>query len=330
MIPLAHFSPIVAKQIWTAVNIILLIANIILLSSIVKKNWKFSLLLFLLSGWALINAIKLGQLYLLLVFTIFLGYKLYTEHEKILSGILFGIMIPVKYFPVIFLLYFIVIKEWRVVISSVTTVLLLTIFSIVILGWNIHSEFVASVFFSHLSGNLTSQDIFSSSFQSWTSLFRRLYIYDANTNPFPVQRWEMGFDIFRYGVLLIIVSITVLLLKNIFSLSKEFRNALSFSLLTIVSLLLSPATATYHFLLLIFPIAILLTYTKQFEYRWFYFFFIATFGAIGYIPYSFFKQFDGADIFTLFAYPRLWLMNIIFITTVLFINRFYNNNQENE
>jgi hypothetical protein len=329
LLPFAHFTPIVAKQIWTVINILLLIANIFLLASLLKKDFAFSLLLFLLSGWALINAIKLGQLYLLLVFTILLGYKLYTENEKILSGIVFGMMIPIKYFPVIFLIYFIIAKEWRVVFATVITVCVLSIAGIIVMGWSIHSEFISTVFVSHVTGNLSHQNMFSGSFQSWASLLRRLYIYDESANPFPLRRWEAGFDIFLSGVIFIISAVTILTIKKITTFSKKYQMGFSSSLLSIAALLLSPATATYHFLLLVLPIAFLLKYSQSYQYRWYYFLFITTFAIIGYIPYSIFKVYDGMGILTLLAYPRLGMMCVLFIVATLFINRFYRDNPTN-
>ena len=114
-LPIAKLEPLLAKQIWTTINLLLLVFNIVLVSSILKTNWKIPLLIFLLSGLALINNFRFGQLYLLLTFTITLGYYLFTQNEKTLSGIMFGLFIPIKYFPLIYIVYFAFKREWKVV-----------------------------------------------------------------------------------------------------------------------------------------------------------------------------------------------------------------------
>ena len=86
---------------------------------------------------------------------------------------------------------------------------------------------------------------------------------------------------------------------------------------------LAPATATYHFLIIVLPVALLLNETIEYSLRWTIIIGII-FTAIGYIPYSFFRSFDAQGLFTLLAYPRLWLETILFITSWLFIQAMTN------
>ncbi|MBS4027664.1 MAG: DUF2029 domain-containing protein [Ignavibacteriales bacterium] len=316
-LPLAHYEPLTAKQIWTTINLLLLLLNVILLSSILKTNWKYSLLLFLLSGLALINNVKFGQLYLLLSYTILLGYYFYREDEKILSGISFGMMIGIKYFPFIFVLYLAFRKEWKLVLTSLVTTVVLSLLAFFILGVEMHTAFVETSLFNHINGIL--QNPFSSTFQSWNSLFRRLFVFDEQWNPHPVFSSNILFEILRWFIIIIVSYVQYIFLKKVFATQpKEKSEPLAFAIIGIVGMYLAPATATYHFLIIVLPVALLLKEASEFSLRWTILLGII-FTAIGYIPYSFFRSFDAQGWLTLLAYPRLWLQTLLFIASVLFI-----------
>ncbi|MBM4166217.1 MAG: DUF2029 domain-containing protein [Ignavibacteria bacterium] len=322
-LPIAHFEPLVAKQIWTTFNLLLLFLNVILLSTILKTNWKYSLLLFLISGLALINNVKFGQLYLLLTYTILLGYYFYREDEKILSGISFGLMIGIKYFPFIFVLYLAFRKEWKLVLTSLITTTVLSLLAFFILGIEMHKVFVETSLFNHINGIL--QNPFSATFQSWNSLFRRLFVFDEQWNPDPIFSSNVLFEILRWFIIVIVSYIQYLYLKKLFSsLLKEKSEPLAFAIIGIVGMYLAPATATYHFLIIVLPIALLLKEASEFSLSWTIFIGII-FISIGYIPYNFFREYDGQSWFTLFAYPRLWLETLLFIVSGLFIKELTKN-----
>src|SRR3989442_1984792 len=86
MIPIAHLSPQHALQAWTIVNVLLLGANILLLSKILGRGWVWSGLLFLGSGLALVNNFRLGQFYLALSLLLSAGYLFPPEKLFLRSG----------------------------------------------------------------------------------------------------------------------------------------------------------------------------------------------------------------------------------------------------
>ena len=83
-----------------------------------------------------------------------------------------------------------------------------------------------------------------------------------------------------------------------------------------MGLALLPASATYHFVLLVLPVALLLSLRPQMPGPLYY----AIFGLyfiLGFIPYRYFIPFDGSGIYTLFAYPRLAVMTAILGSAII-------------
>jgi hypothetical protein len=180
-----------------------------------------------------------------------------------------------------------------------------------------HKAFVETSLFNHINGIL--QNPFSATFQSWNSLFRRLFVYDTQYNLHPVFASTIVFEIARWFIIVFVSYVQFVFLKKLFATqSKEKSEPLAFAIIGIVGMYLAPATATYHFLIIVLPVALLLREANEFSLRWTILIGII-YTAIGYIPYSFFRSFDAQGWFTLLTYPRLWLETLLFAASLFFI-----------
>ena len=94
---------------------------------------------------------------------------------------------------------------------------------------------------------------------------------------------------------------------------------MDFALLGIGGILLFPASATYHFLLLSVPVAVLLASVDK-EWSHEQGILVALYALIGFIPYSLIRQFDGQGLMTFIAYPRLFLMLAMFVVSVRLVS----------
>lgn len=311
MTPLAFLSPINALRVWTVINIGLLALGIGLLTEITGKSWLWSTLLFLLSGHALINNFRFGQFYLVLTVLILSGYRYWRKGEHTISGCLFGLGAAIKYFPILFFLEFLARREWKILIAGGATVVLVTFVGFLLLGKNVYHEFFFRVLGPHLTGNI--QDPFTFTFQSWNSLFKRLFIYHSTENPNPLIRVSSLYSVALWSVYCSVLSLLAAAYYKLGNRSKVEAPELQFALLGITGLLLLPASATYHFLLLILPVALFLRsekWTSQQKGLAF------LYGIIGFIPYSLLGRFDTDGIFAILAYPRLILMSALFAVTI--------------
>jgi hypothetical protein len=93
----------------------------------------------------------------------------------------------------------------------------------------------------------------------------------------------------------------------------EHAGEVQFALLTVAGLLLLPVSATYHFLLLALPVAILLSGKHWSAAQKLL---VVLYGLIGFIPYRFFDRFNSSGALVLLSYPRLILMCGVFATSV--------------
>ncbi|MGB2867327.1 MAG: glycosyltransferase family 87 protein [Bacteroidota bacterium] len=313
MIPFAFLTPLNALRVWTVLNCGILAALIALLAHVTGKSWKWSALLTLASGHALANNFRFGQVYLFLAFFILAAYAHWVKERAVQSGALLGISAAFKYFPLVFIPYFLFRREWKLVAAEIGSLIAVIILGLWTFGLEVHKEFISTIPANHLYGNI--QNPFSATFQSWNSLFRRLFVHDPALNPNPVLDLPSAFPIalaLVYGAVLILL---VRGFRKSLRLSDDQSSRVQFSLIMLAGLLLLPVSATYHFLLLVVPVGILLSQAGQHWTRTEQAFAVV-FVLIGFIPYNLLTRFDSHGLLSVFAYPRLLLMTGLFALAV--------------
>jgi Glycosyltransferase family 87 len=319
LLPLARLQPLDALRVLTVGSVLCLICSIILLAKILSCSLVDSTVFVLLSGYAVLGALRLGQPYILVSLSCIVGYYARLKGRPLLAGICFGLFTPIKYFPVVFLVYFAFRKEWKVVLGGAAAILMVTAVSVGILGWKIHEDFLSSVLGNHLVAKLDLQDPFTASYQSFDSLFRRLFIYDATLNA------HAPYDLPRLQGIAVLITKASILLAAIVTLVKLARRAgdgatePSIGILGVVTLLLAPATAAYHFVLLWLPVGLLIDYFVRQGARVRAYFVLGIYALIGFFPYRYTIPFEGRGGLTVLAYPRLFLLLAMFVACVHFV-----------
>ncbi len=313
MLPVAGFQPITAKRIWTCINILLFYGVIVLFSRISKLNLQQSASLVLLSGVALFNNFYLGQVYLLVLFMWMLSW-LQTEKRSWLSGLLLASGIAIKYFPVVTLPALLIRKNLKTIVATVISLVGISLLSIIIIGIKPCNDFINAVLFDHLNGKLEGQNPYAFAFQSWNSLALNVFSKDEIINPNPVIAWTNGVVILKSFVFVGLISIliyTFYKLKNHPDLA-----AYSVVFLSLFALAFSPASASYHLLLILFPVALLIGLHRDNER--FIAFLICSLFVFGFSGIVF--DFINSKIhFLPFQFYRLILLNLFFLFTSHFI-----------
>jgi hypothetical protein len=322
LVPLARFEPLTALRIVTAVSVLCLLCSIFLLARILAWSPVDSALFILSSGLAIISGVRFGQPYILISAFCILGYYLYLERRPWLAGICFGLFVPVKYFAVIILANFALRREWKIVMGGAIAIAGVGLVSIGVLGWKVHETFLLSVFGNHLMGRLSLQDQtlpFTAVYQSFDTLFDRLFVFDAVENPHPL----LAAPVLRtFGLITVKVSILLVAAATLVKLARAETSraaAPSIGILGIVLFLIAPATATYTCALLWLPIALLINYFLSKGARIPAYFILGTYAFIGFFPYNYAYPFEGRGGLSVLAYPRLLLLLAMFIGCVYFI-----------
>jgi hypothetical protein len=322
LVPLARCEPLTALRIVTVVSVLCIICSIFLLARILAWNPVDSALFILSSGLAIVGGLRCGQPYILISTFCILGYYLYLERRPLLAGICLGLFVPIKYFPVIILAYLAFRKEWKVLLGGALAIAGVALVSIDVLGWKVHEIFFLSVFGNHLTGRLSLQDQavpFTAVYQSFDTLFDRLFVFDPARNPQPL----LAAPILRTaGLIAVKGSILLAAVAALIKLAREQTSsaaAPSVGILGILLFLIAPATATYTCALLWLPVALLINYFLAIGARMPAYFILGVYALIGFIPYQYTYPFEGRGGLSLLAYPRLFLLVAMFIGCVYFI-----------
>jgi hypothetical protein len=322
LVPLTRLEPLTALRIVTAVSVLSLICSIFLLARTLAWNPLDSALFILSSGFAIINGVRFGQPYILISMFCILGYYLYLARRPSLAGLCLGLFVPIKYFPVIMLVYFAFRKEWKVVLGGMVAIAGVGLVSLAVLGWKVHEIFLLSVFGNHLTGRLSLHDHsvpFTAAYQSFDTLFARLFVFDAVQNPQPL----LAAPLLRTVALVIVKgSILIAAVATLIKLARLGASRAvgpSIGLLGIVLFLIAPATATYTCALLWLPIALLVSYFLANGTRTPAYLILGAYALMGFIPYQYAHPFEGHGGLSLLAYPRLFLLFAMFVGCVCFI-----------
>ena len=321
LVPLTRLQPLNALRVLTAVSVLCLTCSILLLAKILAWSRIDSTVFVLLSGYAVLNALRFGQPYILASLSCVLGYYAFGKGRPSLAGMCFGIFAPIKYFPVVILIYFAFRKQWRVVLGGAAMILAVASVSVGVLGWKIHEDFLATVLRNHLTGDASVLDPFSAVYQSFDTLFRRLFVFDAAANPQPLLSLPglagIGASITKASIFLAAIATLVKLARS----GAANIDAPAIGLLGILTLLLAPATATYHFVLLWLPVGLLISYFLREGALAYAYFILGAYALIGFFPYGHAYRFEGRGGLTLLAYPRLFLLLAMFIVCIYYIWR---------
>jgi ABC-type anion transport system duplicated permease subunit len=186
----------------------------------------------------------------------------------------------------------------------------------------VHEIFFLSVFGNHLTGRLSLQDQtvpFTAVYQSFDTLFDRLFVFDPARNPQPLLAAPL---LRTFGLIAVKGSILLAAVAALVKLAREGASsaaAPSIGILGILLLLIAPATATYTCALLWLPVALLINYFLAKGARLPAYFVLGVYTLIGFIPYQYAYPFEGHGGLTVLAYPRLYLLLAMFMGCVYFI-----------
>lgn len=247
-LPLTFLDAVAARNVWTAVNALLIVVCICGLARLTRLHWLATAVILLGTGFGLINNFLFGQMYLLLTATLVLGLLSQQRGQDVLAGVLIGLLIPMKYVGILFVAYFAWRRRWRLVLAAGATVVAVAGFTALLAGSEPFRVFFTEVFPRHFRGEI--QDPFAMLFQSWASMFRRLFVYNATLNPAPPLDCPPAFYFLSAAAFWGFTALAVWLFAVVRFAAPRHQFLFEIGLLPLWFLLVSPSGTTYHFLLL--------------------------------------------------------------------------------
>ncbi len=322
MMPLTFFSVETANRIWLIINVLLFIPAVVIIRKMTTLSWQLSSLFILASGLSLINNIKFGQIYWLMTVAVLYSFYWVDQKKNTLAGITLGVFTSIKYFSILFIAGQFFAKHYRAVIVALLTIIFLFGFQFYFFGQQVMSDYLSLALMPHLNGHLSSQNSFAFEFQSWESFLSNLF-GDSKSSSFQSLNGIILKDFVKRAIDLLIISPLIYIFfrgKKKLKAS-ELNRSIYFALPALAATVLLPASATYHFILLLIPVSILLS--DSFLTKTESIILVFLYASIGFIPYHFFFELGKSVILPL-AYPRLWLMALLYFFSAFYVIRNLN------
>jgi hypothetical protein len=162
-----------------------------------------------------------------------------------------GLIFALKLYTAPFLLLFAARRQWRAFWGFVVAVTGLAVLTIAIFGWHAVWFFATTVMPRGLDGSVN--DPYNPGWASMTAFLRHTLLTEAELNPHPLTQAPAAFFFLRGLYTLGVLGIALLVLSQ-----RSQKAAHAFAWFMIVLFGLSPNTASYHYILLLVPVALLL------------------------------------------------------------------------
>lgn len=259
--PLTVFDWLTVARVYAFVGLLLYLVTFVVLTRLVSMPL-FSLSFFLLALAFLFSQPTLDTLngaqhefLILFLFTIAYWGMLHPRYGEYAAGVSFGIVIMIKLYPILILPYFIIRRAWRAVLALLVTIIGLTLFSIAAGGLDLQRQFWFLIL-PNLSGATAWLEN-----QSFFGFFARLFVDGSAVDPVrvtvvPFATWAQYLAI----MLSLGVSFAVIL--------RDSRPQFAFAIWVPLTLLLGPNSWVHYQVVLLLPLAILLSEFRRGANLW--------------------------------------------------------------
>jgi hypothetical protein len=251
--PLTTLAPLAAKHCWLVASAVLLLVVAWMLRRRTGLRWS-RIALLVVASYPLERNLLNGQYYILLLFFLTLGLWMYLRGHRFSAGAAIAVAIGLKMFPLLYALYFLRKRDWRALAGTVVGGLGVAAVSLAAFGWQLHRLYFQQVLPRGMRGESTGPYNLSSA--SFTVLFHRLFIFEPTYNPHPAIHAAWLFSLLLPIVQLLVVAPLILLINPLAKDSRQIQ--LEWTAVLLACLTLSPLPASYHFVLLFLPMAVLL------------------------------------------------------------------------
>ncbi len=243
IVPLSIFSAIVAKRLWIIANVLFLGASIELLSRVTSLGRRRICLLALLAVYPLRTSFLYGQMHLLVLLLVVAAYFFYCRGRQIGCAVCIALAGALKIYPLLLGGYFLWNKQWRPAFGLLCATLLLVGAGYLWFGSDVMHIYAMQVLPRSLQGEVL--DPYSVHAASGAALFHRLFIAEPALNPSPFLNAPRLYAVL-YPLWQLAILAPLLAVGN-----------LEWATFVLALLILSPVPSSYHFVVLIFSIVLL-------------------------------------------------------------------------
>src|SRR3954451_935031 len=249
-VPIANFDMGKAKRLWLIADLACLSGTVWLLTQITSLKVWGVLGLFLLAFGSLHTNLLLGQYYILILFLLTAAIYLLRRGGDFSAGAILGLVCSLKLITAPFLLYFAAKKQPKAIVGMCVVLALSILTAVSLFGWADVIYYAEQILPRSVAGE--TLDPFNPAIGTLATLLRRLLIREPELNPDSLLNFAPLFFFIRPVLQLSILWISLLAFARAKCASIGYAGYL------IALILMSPNTASYTFLLLVLPTALLL------------------------------------------------------------------------
>ena len=319
VLPLAVFSALTAKRLWIVLNLGLLVASVEFLFRVTTLSRRRIWLIVLLAILPLRTSFLYGQMHIAVLFLMTLAYFFERRNREWLGGFCIALGGALKIYPLLFVLYFLWKRQWRSVIATISSAVLIVIVGGFTIGWKLLRIYALQILPRSLQGE--TLDPYNIHAASAAALFHRFFLFEPSLNHLPAfaspSLYAIVYSLWQIAIFL---PLLWLLYPSDAIEDREPREwgAFLFSLLV-----LSPVPSSYHFVVMIVPVvffedvALRRGRTVRAGLIALLYLLISVSGAVAPIPFL------GASLNTFIGFSRLWFEVALFLVflTDLYLDR---------
>jgi len=280
-----------AKRVWLGVNLALLAAVVYMLARATGISIEQVALLAFCGFGSLAANFLYGQYYVFLLFLITLSFYWLNRDYSTASGFLTGVAFGLKLYTGPLLFYFAAKRKWRSVSGMLIASLCAGALAVAMFGWGDVRYYFTHVLPRTLEGG--SIDPYNPGVPTISTLLRRLFMREPELNPNPALHAPWLFFLARTAVQLGLLTITTLGVAWTKT-SDYYRD---FAWFVILLVLLSTSTASYAFVLLLAPVALLLKNASLWKSAYL----VGTYILL------------NANLKPVWLFPKVWLLLLLFV-----------------
>jgi hypothetical protein len=259
IVPLSSLSPLLANRVWLVISLGLLLPTGVLLKTSTSLTWRRIGVLTFLAVAPLHNNFLLGQVHVLMLLLLALAAWLYFREWHFLSGITVATAAALKIYPALFLLFFLVKKQWRTAAGLVCGMAGAVLLSVRLFGADACGAYFREILPSGFRGEII--DPYATGWDSLNALLRRLFIFEPELNPAPVAHLPVLYALLQplLHTLILVVFLWAMAGKS----SGRSRQKLEWAIYCFLLLLLSSEPLPYHFVVLIVAAVLVVDYLHE-------------------------------------------------------------------
>ena len=301
-LPFSFSSLQAAKLIFNIFSLLIFIIVVARAIKHFKINNSWICLLPVIFLFPFMNTINFGQTYLLLVVLLLEGYIAFERKQFWLAGICFALSIHLKIFPVILLLFFMLMKEWKMLFYIIGFTFLFFGISLTMIPVSIWQDYLFDILPRLMKNEINNP--FATDYQTMYVFLEQIFVRDKMLNPGSPfdQPWlfQIANGIYSFLILLPVVLI---------SLKSEISSFKKFSAWILAGMMLSGYGTNYGLLLLVVPLIAFLFTENELNKNGFLVLFLVA--AICCVPVH---QFS--DLPVPLRFPRMWMMIALYFILI--------------